>query len=206
VFSPGTVISHYRIIEKIGAGGMGVVYKAEDTRLKRTVALKCLPPRLICDTEAKERFEHEARAASALNHANITTIYEIDEVEGQCFIAMEYIEGESIREIATEKSLSLPEILDISIQMAGGLNAAHERGVIHRDVKSANIMVTTKGRVKIMDFGLAKLRGVTRLTKTGTTLGTLQYMSPEQVQGKDVDNRSDLFSLGVVLYEMITGQ
>jgi serine/threonine protein kinase len=206
VFSPGTVISHYRIIEKIGAGGMGVVYKAEDTRLKRTVALKCLPPRLICDAEAKERFEHEARAASALNHANITTIYEIDEVEGQCFIAMEYIEGKSIREIATEKSLSLPEILDISIQMAGGLNAAHERGVIHRDVKSANIMVTTKGRVKIMDFGLAKLRGVTRLTKTGTTLGTLQYMSPEQVQGKDVDNRSDLFSLGVVLYEMITGQ
>lgn len=185
---------------------MGVVYKAEDTRLKRTVALKCLPPRLICDAEAKERFEHEARAASALNHANITTIYEIDEVEGQCFIAMEYIEGKSIREIATEKSLSLPEILDISIQMAGGLNAAHERGVIHRDVKSANIMVTTKGRVKIMDFGLAKLRGVTRLTKTGTTLGTLQYMSPEQVQGKDVDNRSDLFSLGVVLYEMITGQ
>jgi tetratricopeptide (TPR) repeat protein/predicted Ser/Thr protein kinase len=203
---PGTVISHYKIVEKIGAGGMGVVYKALDTKLDRTVALKFLPPHLLCDAEARERFEHEAKAASALNHPNITTIYEVDEAEGQCFIAMEYVEGKPLSEAFRDMDLSLDEILDIAIQIGEGLNAAHNRDVIHRDVKPANIMLTTDGRVKIMDFGLAKLRGATKLTKTGTTMGTLPYMSPEQARGKDVDRRSDIFSLGSVLYELVTGQ
>jgi serine/threonine protein kinase len=204
--SPGTMISHYKIVEKIGAGGMGVVYRAEDTRLRRTVALKFLPPRFLCDAEARARFEHEAQSASALNHPNITTIYEIDEAEGRCFIAMECIEGKSIKGLVREGSLSLDEIVDICLQIGKGLNAAHKKGVVHRDIKSDNIMVSGDGIIKIMDFGLAKLKGVTRLTKEGTTVGTLQYMSPEQVRGKGVDRRSDLFSLGVVMYEMITGR
>jgi tetratricopeptide (TPR) repeat protein/predicted Ser/Thr protein kinase len=200
------MISHYRIIEEIGAGGMGVVYKALDTRLDRAVALKFLPSHLLCDAEARERFEHEAKAASALSHPNIMTIYEIDEVDSQCFIAMEYVDGPSLRELLREKDLSLDEVLDIAIQIAGGLSAAHGENVIHRDLKPANIMVTSRGRIEITDFGLAKLKGVTKLTKTGTTLGTLPYMSPEQVQGKEVDHRSDIFSFGVVLYEMIAGR
>ncbi|MGB7062921.1 MAG: protein kinase [Candidatus Zixiibacteriota bacterium] len=202
----GTVISHYEIIEKVGEGGMGVVYKAQDTRLGRTVALKFLPPHLLCDAEAKARFEHEAKAASALNHTNITTIHDIDEVEDQCFICMEYIEGKSVKELLKEKTLSVDEVLGIALQIGEGLKAAHKKDIVHRDVKSDNIMLTHEGVGKIMDFGLAKLKGVTKLTKTGTTLGTLQYMSPEQAQGKEVDQRSDIFSFGVVLYEMITGQ
>jgi serine/threonine protein kinase/tetratricopeptide (TPR) repeat protein len=202
----GRIISHYKILEKLGEGGMGVVYKAQDTKLDRIVALKFLPKHLLCDNEAKTRFEHEAKAASALNHPNITTIYEIDEVEGECFICMEYIEGKPIEEVLKEKRLSVEEILRIAIQIGEGLNGAHKKDIIHRDIKSDNIMVTKEGQVKITDFGLAKLKGVTKLTKTGSTLGTLQYMSPEQAQGIEVDQRSDIFSFGVVLYEMITGQ
>jgi len=206
MLTPGTMISHYRIIEKIGAGGMGVVYKAEDTRLKRTVALKFLPPRFLCDADARARFEHEAQSASALNHPNITTIYEIDDAEGRCFIAMEYIGGKSIKCAVADGADSIDEILDLALQIGKGLDAAHRKDVVHRDIKSANIMVNDDGVVKIMDFGLAKLKGVTKLTKEGTTLGTLQYMSPEQVLGTGVDRRSDIFSLGVVLFEMITGR
>jgi len=183
-----------------------VVYKAQDTKLDRIVALKFLPKHLLCDSEAKTRFEHEAKAASALNHPNITTIHEIDEVEGECFITMEYIEGKSIKKLIEENTLSLKEVLDISIQTCEGLAIAHEKGIVHRDIKSDNIMLSSRGQVKIMDFGLAKLKGVSKVTKTGSTLGTLQYMSPEQVQGIEVDKRSDIFSFGVVLYEMITGQ
>jgi len=202
----GKTISHYKILQKLGEGGMGVVYRAQDTNLDRIVALKFLPKHLLCDEEAKTRFVHEAKAASALNHSNITTIYEIDEVEDQCFISMEYIEGKSIKELVKEKTLSVKEILDTAIQVGEGLNAAHKKDIIHRDIKSDNIMLTNDGVVKIMDFGLAKLKGVTKLTKTGATLGTLQYMSPEQAQGQEVDLRSDIFSFGVVLYEMVTGQ
>ncbi|MFC1800201.1 protein kinase [Candidatus Eisenbacteria bacterium] len=206
VLAPGTPISHYKIIEKIGEGGMGVVYKAADTKLNRTVALKFLPPRLLCDSEAKERFEHEARAASAPNHHNIATIYEIDEVDDRCFISMEYLEGGSLKELLKDKELSMKEILDLALQICEGLSAAHESGTVHRDLKPDNIMLTKRGRAKITDFGLAKLKGVTGLTREGTTLGTLQYMSPEQVEGAGIDHRSDIFSFGVVLYEMVTGQ
>jgi len=199
-------ISHYKILEKLGEGGMGVVYKAQDTKLDRTVALKFLPKHLLCDSEAKIRFEQEAKAASALDHPNICTIHEIDEVEGECFISMAYVEGKSLKKLLEEKTFSIKEVVDIVIQVCEGLVVAHEKGVVHRDIKSDNIMLTSRGQVKIMDFGLAKLRGVSRLTKTGTTLGTMQYMSPEQVQGLEVDQRSDIFSFGVVLYEMITGQ
>ena len=202
----GKTISHYKILEKLGEGGMGVVYKAQDTKLDRIVALKFLPKQLLCDNEAKTRFEHEAKAASALNHTNITTIYEINEAESECFIAMEYIEGKSIKKLIEEKTLSLKEVIDIAIQVCEGLVVAHEKGIVHRDIKSDNIMVTSRRQVKIMDFGLAKLKGASKVTKTGSTLGTLPYMSPEQVQGIEVDRRSDIFSLGVVLYEMITGQ
>jgi len=202
----GKTISHYRILEKLGEGGMGVIYKAQDTKLDRIVALKFLPKYLLCDEEAKTRFVHEAKAASALNHPNITTIHEIDEVEGECFISMEYIEGNSLKELIHKETLAIDEILAIALQIAEGLKAAHKKEIVHRDVKSDNVMVTDEGEVKIMDFGLAKLKGVTKLTKTGTTLGTLQYMSPEQAQGKEADHRSDIFSFGVVLYEMVTGQ
>jgi serine/threonine protein kinase/tetratricopeptide (TPR) repeat protein len=202
----GKTISHYKIVEKLGEGGMGVVYKAQDTKLDRIVALKFLPKHLLCDESAKTRFVNEAKAASALNHTNITTIYEIDEVEGECFICMEYVEGKSIKELIKEKTLTIEEILKITIQIAEGLNAAHKKGIVHRDIKSDNIMLTPEDLVKIMDFGLAKLKGVSKLTKTGSTLGTIQYMSPEQAQGIEIDQRSDIFSFGVVLYEMITAQ
>ncbi|MCJ7457677.1 MAG: protein kinase, partial [candidate division Zixibacteria bacterium] len=202
----GKTISHYKILEKLGEGGMGVVYKAQDTKLDRIVALKFLPKHLLCDQEAKTRFEHEAKAASSLNHPNITTIHEIDEFEGECFIAMEYVEGNSLKELIEEKTFTIEKVLNIAIQVAEGLNAAHKKGIVHRDIKSDNIMLTAEGLVKIMDFGLAKLRGVSRVTKEGTTLGTLSYMSPEQIHGIEVDQRSDIFSFGVVLYEMITSQ
>jgi serine/threonine-protein kinase len=202
----GKTISHYKILEKLGEGGMGVVYKAQDTKLDRLVALKFLPKHLLCDNEAKARFEHEAKAASALDHPNICNIHEIDEVEGECFISMAYVEGKSIKELLKEKTFSIEEILNVAIQVAEGLNAAHKKGIVHRDIKSDNIMLTADGLVKIMDFGLAKLRGVSRVTKEGTTLGTLSYMSPEQVHGIEVDQRSDIFSFGVVLYDLVTGQ
>ena len=203
----GKTISHYKIIEKLGEGGMGVVYKAQDTKLKRTVALKFLPPDLTRDTGEKKRFIHEAQVASALDHHNICTVYEVDETDDdQTFIAMACYEGETLKEKIARGPLKLDEAVSIAIQIAEGLHEAHEKKIVHRDIKSANIIVTPKGQVKIMDFGLAKLTGRTKLTKTGTTLGTVSYMSPEQTRGGKVDHRSDIWSLGVVLYEMITGQ
>ena len=202
----GKTISHYKILEKLGEGGMGVVYRAEDAKLKRTVALKFLTPQALGTEEEKTRFVHEAQAAAALSHPHIATVYEIDEVESETFIAMEYIEGESISEKIKSGPLKLEDALDIGIQAAEGLQEAHEKGIVHRDIKSANIMMTEKGQAKIMDFGLAKSSGQTKLTKTGTTLGTVSYMSPEQARGVEVDHRTDLWSLGVVLYEMVTGQ
>ena len=205
----GDTISHYKILEKLGEGGMGVIYKAQDTKLDRTVALKFLPKHLLCDKEAKARFIQEAKAASALDHQNIATIYEIDEVEGECFISMVYVEGKSLKQLINDRQIegwNMGKIIDVGIQIAEGLSSAHQRCIVHRDIKSDNIMLTGECLVKIMDFGLAKLRGVTQLTKPGSTLGTVAYMSPEQAQGMEVDQRSDIFSLGVVLYEMITGQ
>jgi len=202
----GKIISHYKILEKLGEGGMGVVYKAEDTKLKRTVALKFLPRGLTYDADAKERFIQEARAAAALNAPNICIIHEIDEADGQSFIVMEYIDGQSLREKTESGRLEIEDVVDIAIQIAEGLREAHENDIVHRDIKSANIMVTVKGQTKIMDFGLAKLAGQTRLTREGTTIGTVAYMSPEQAGGEEVDLRTDIWSLGVVMYEMITGQ
>ncbi|MCJ7578614.1 MAG: serine/threonine protein kinase, partial [candidate division Zixibacteria bacterium] len=202
----GKTISHYKILEKLGEGGMGVVYKAQDTKLDRIVALKFLPQHLTSDPVEKERFVHEAKAASALNHPNVTTIYEIDEFEGQMFIVMEYCEGKTLKQIIEKETLSVRKVLDIGIQICEGLVVAHEKGIVHRDIKSANIMLTPRGQVKIMDFGLAKLKGGTKLTQTRSTLGTAAYMSPEQAQGEEVDQRSDVFSFGVVLYELLTGR
>ncbi|MDP2960474.1 MAG: serine/threonine-protein kinase, partial [candidate division Zixibacteria bacterium] len=186
----GKIISHYKILEKLGEGGMGVVYKAEDTKLKRIVALKFLPSELTCDPEAKERFVYEAQAASALDHPNICTIYEIDETkDAQMFICMAYCEGETIEKKVKQGPLKLEEAINIAIQVAEGLKEAHEKGILHRDIKSANIMMTTRGQAKITDFGLAKLAGRTTLTKTGSTPGTIAYMSPEQARGEKLDQR-----------------
>ena len=203
----GKTISHYKILEKLGEGGMGVVYKAEDIKLKRTVALKFLPPELTRDAEAKKRFIHEAQAASTLDHSNICTIYEVDETEdGQTFMAMACYEGECLKEKVGRGPLKVGEVLDIAVQVAQGLKEAHENGIVHRDVKSANIFITSKGQAKVLDFGLARLVGRTKLTKTGTTMGTAAYMSPEQTKGDRVDHRTDIWSLGVLLYEMLTGK
>jgi serine/threonine protein kinase len=210
----GKTILHYKILEKIGEGGMGVVYKAEDTKLKRTVALKFLPQDLSRDDESKERFIHEAQAASALDHNNICTIYEIDETkpapgepgDGQMFIAMACYDGETLKKKIEGGPQKLEDAIDISLQISEGLSQAHEKDIVHRDLKPANVMLTKDGVVKILDFGLAKLRGQTKLTKVGTTLGTAPYMSPEQARGEEVDNRTDVFSLGVLLYEMLSGQ
>ncbi len=202
----GQTISHYKIIVKLGEGGMGVVYKTEDTKLKRIVALKFLPSSIMASEVEKIRFIHEAQAAAALNHPNICTIHEIDEVEGQSFIAMEFVEGQSMKDKVNSNQLSVNSVIEIAIQIAEGLQAAHEKSITHRDIKPANIMVTPKGQVKIMDFGLAKFAGQERLTKTGMTLGTLAYMSPEQGRGEKVDHRTDIWSLGVVLYEMLTSR
>jgi serine/threonine protein kinase/formylglycine-generating enzyme required for sulfatase activity len=203
----GQTISHYRILEKLGEGGMGVVYKAEDVKLKRTVALKFLPPDLTRNPEAKQRFIHEAQAASALEHSNICTIHEIDETEdGRVFTVMACYEGETLRGRIERGALDIDESIDIAIQAARGLSKAHDNGIVHRDIKPANIMITRDGVVKILDFGLAKLTGQTRLTRDGSTLGTAAYMSPEHARGQEVDLRADIWSLGVVFYEMVTGQ
>jgi eukaryotic-like serine/threonine-protein kinase len=203
----GKVVSHYKILEHLGGGGMGVVYKAEDTKLRRTVALKFLPPALTTDPEAKERFIHEAQAASALQHGNICVVYDVDETsDGQMFISMEYLEGETLKKRIERGPLKIEEALEIAIQVSRGLAKAHEHGIVHRDIKPANIMITSDGVVKIVDFGLAKLSGRTMLTKAGSTLGTAAYMSPEQARGEAADHRTDVWSLGVVLYEMLTGR
>ena len=203
----GKTISHYKILEKLGADGMGVVYKAQDTKLKRFVALKFLPHHLSQDEENKKRFIHEAKAASALNHPNIATIYEIDEADGQMFIAMECIEGQSLQELTIDNSqLTIDNCLTYATQIAEGLAKAHAKGIIHRDIKPANILVSEDGIVKIVDFGLAKLAGATMLTKEGTSMGTVAYMSPEQTQGIEVDHRTDIWALGAVIYEIITGK
>jgi cephalosporin-C deacetylase-like acetyl esterase len=202
----GETISHYKIIEKLGEGGMGEVYAAGDTKLGRTVALKFLPLALTRDPEARERFIHEARAISALDHNNICTIHEIDETDdGRTFIVMARYEGETLKERMDRSPLGVDDAVDIAVQIARGLAKAHEKGITHRDIKPSNVFVTADGVVKIIDFGLAKLAGQTRLTKEGTTVGTVAYMSPEQSRGDEVDRRSDIWSLGVILYEMLAG-
>jgi serine/threonine protein kinase/TolB-like protein/Flp pilus assembly protein TadD len=200
-------ISHYTIISPLGSGGMGIVYKARDNRLKRTVALKFLPPELTRDRDAKKRFINEARAASNLDHVNICTIYEVDETTDEnCFIAMSYCEGVPLNEIIKQGPLEFSKITDISTQIARGLSCAHKSKVIHRDIKPANIMVDRAGKVKIVDFGLAKLIGQTKITRDSITMGTVAYMSPEQAEGRSVDHRCDIWSLGIVIYEMLTGE
>ncbi|OGD12741.1 MAG: hypothetical protein A2W20_05580 [Candidatus Aminicenantes bacterium RBG_16_66_30] len=200
------IAGKYRIIEEIGHGGMGIVYKAEDLQLQRCVALKFLPPHLMDSPELRERFLIEARAAAALSHPNICVIHEVGESEERPYIAMEYVEGETLRDKLKKGPLKPEEALAAAIQIAAGLGDAHGKSIIHRDIKSANIMVTEKGQAKVMDFGLAKLRGGSSLTKSQTTLGTVAYMSPEQARGGDLDQRTDIWSLGVVLYEMLAGK
>ncbi len=199
----GQTVSHYKIVEKLGEGGMGEVFLAEDMSLGRKVAVKFLSSDKASDPESRQRFVHEARAQAMLSHPNIATFYEVGEAENQVFIVMEYIEGQPLSRLASAEKLSLPEILDLAIQVCEGLQAAHEKGITHRDIKPENVLVTVKRHAKITDFGLAKWKGATTLTKTGARMGTAFYMSPEQVEGKKVDNRTDIFSLGVVLYELL---
>ena len=202
----GTMVSHYRIIEKIGAGGMGEVYLAEDTQLNRKVALKFLPSHLCQDEDCRKRFTREAQAAAKLAHPNIVTIHEVSEFNGRPYFSMEHIEGKSLREVIRQGDLSPAQATGLAIQLCEGLQEAHSAGIIHRDIKPSNIIIDRKGRSRILDFGLATIRQTEKLTRVGSTLGTVPYMSPEQTRGEEIDHRSDIFSLGVVLYEMITGR
>ena len=206
-FKKDTVIAKkYKVLEKVGEGGMGIVYKAKDTKLNRTVALKFLPAELTQDKEAKKRFVQEAQAAAALEHPNICTIYEVDESEGQTFIAMSYIEGHSLKDLLQDGPIDVDGAKDIAIQVAEGLKEAHKKGIVHRDIKPANIMINNEGQAKITDFGLAKLSWGADLTKPSTIMGTVAYMSPEQARGEEVDHRTDIWSLGSMLYEMLSGE
>ena len=203
----GETVSHYRIIAEIGAGGMGVVYKAEDLRLGRLVALKFLPPQLVRDPDAKRRFFQEARTASAIDHVNVCTIHDIEETtDGRVFLSMAYCDGETLKTRLERGPLAATEAVRVALQVARGLARAHQAGIVHRDVKPGNIMVTTEGEAKLLDFGIAKITSVGDLTQTGTTLGTIAYMAPEHVRGGDADERSDVWALGVVLYEMLAGR
>lgn len=202
----GKTVSHYRIEEKIGAGGMGEIYLAQDTRLNRRVALKFLPESLVADPESRERLLREAQAVSRLSHPNILTVFAVEHAEGRDFIAMEYIAGATLGRAAEQKNWSIDDLIEIAIQIADGLRSAHEAEVVHRDLKPSNILIDREGRARILDFGIAKVKGASKLTKTGSTMGTVSYLSPEQAQGKDVDARSDLFSFGAILYELISGQ
>jgi len=202
----GKTILHYKIVEKLGEGGMGVVYKAEDTKLKREVAIKFLPRYISSNKEQRQRFEIEAQAAAALNHPNIAHIYAIEDTDDEMFIVMEFIDGKELRDKIKTGPISTNEAINIANQIAEGLDVAHKKGILHRDIKSSNIMITEDGKVKIMDFGLAKIKGGTELTKIGSTVGTAAYMSPEQTKGEEVDHRTDIWSLGVVMYEMLTGE
>jgi serine/threonine protein kinase len=209
----GKIVSHYKILEKLGGGGMGEVYKAEDLKLKRTVALKFLPMYFSRDEEAKRRFIQEAQTASSLDHPNICTIYEIDETKdfpdkalGRLFIAMAYYEGETLKKKIRPRLMNQNNVIDIATQVAKGLAKAHQQGIIHRDIKPANVIVTNDGVVKIVDFGLARLASKSEITRPEITMGTLSYISPEQLQGKQIDHRTDIWSFGVILYEMLTGE
>ncbi len=202
----GETILHYKILEKLGEGGMGEVFKAEDSKLDRFVALKFLPHYISINSEERERFKIEAKAAAALNHPNIATIHAIEESEDQIFIVMEYIDGVELKDKIKSEQISSDEVVNFAVQIAEGLESAHNKGIIHRDIKSQNIMITSDGKVKIMDFGLAKIKGGSQLTKIGSTIGTVAYMSPEQANGEEVDQRTDIWALGVILYEMLTGK
>ncbi len=202
----GETILHYKIIKKLGEGGMGVVYKAEDTKLKREVAIKFLPHQISANQEERQRFEIEAQAAAALNHPNIATIYAIEQSDKEVFIAMEYIEGIELKDKISKALPPFEESIGIIEQICQGLKAAHQKGITHRDIKCSNIMATNSGQIKIMDFGLAKVRGISQITKFGTTLGTTAYMSPEQARGEHVDQRTDIWSLGIIAFELLTGK